>query len=159
MVMGTKSTIWEGTLYLDTCIVSGLAKEDLPTVEQEALAELLELHKAGRLKLVTSHITKQEIAKIPLRARLRHIMIYNLLENVPATKTVKADPLFRKIRTIVPDEEDAKHLYQAVKSRSWYFVTTDKRTILRHATKLFLEAKELMVMSPSEMVTLFSAEL
>ncbi len=157
--MRTKSNTWEGGLYLDTCIVSGLAKEDLAANEQEALAELLELHKAGRLKLVTSHITKQEISKIPSRARLRHSMIYNLLENIPAVRTVKTDPLFRKIREIVPGEEDAKHLYQALKSNSWYFVTTDKKTILKHRIKLFLDVKELMVMSPSDMMTLLSVEL
>jgi len=160
--------------YLDTCIVSGLAKEDLPTAEQEALGDLLAFHKKKQIDLVTSVVTQEELKKIPPSARRRHEIIYNLLTDVPLTRAKIAntglllmraaggtieDPLYTELKKILPDENDALHVFQAMKSGCIYFVTTDRKTILKHRTKVFLKFSEFMTMSPVDMVTLISAPL
>lgn len=159
------------SVYLDTCIISGLAKEDLAEKEQDALMDVLRLYKKGKLDLVTSAITMHELEKIPPIARRRHEFIYLLLKDVPVSKAkysnsgltllgvgggTKEDPLYSKLKTILPDENDIYHVFHALKSNCEYFVTTDRRTILKHNTKLFLEFNEFMVMSPSEIIELLS---
>jgi predicted nucleic acid-binding protein len=132
--------------YLDTCIVSGLAKGDLPIAERTALAKVLRLHKAQNIQLVTSSLVKDEIDKIPEEYRWQHETIYNLLANIPIASAswtdsglalmgcgggTREDPLYSELRAVLPGEIDAQHIFQAIKSGAGYFVTTDSRTILR----------------------------
>jgi hypothetical protein len=147
--------------YLDTCIVSGIAKGDL-ALEQDAVLALLRLSKAGRLDLVTSEVTRTEIEGVPRPARDRHEAVYLLLSDVPLVATTeprsqlvvargggrrggvgmligpryRENPLYTKLKGIVPDDADAHHLFQAVSAGATHFVTSDKRTILRHAAEL-----------------------
>src|SRR5688572_9987502 len=60
------------TVDLDTCIVSGIASEDVPQAEQEAMVALLQLYRADGLDLVTSEVAKNEIAAVPQQFRSRH---------------------------------------------------------------------------------------
>lgn len=160
--------------YLDTCIISGLAREDLQRDEQQALMNILRRHKAGEIKLVTSQFTLDELSKIPVSHRARHEMIYNLITDVPLSNASwtdsglslmgvgggsQDDSLFAKLKKILPGEEDAIHVFQAVKSNCHYFITTDRKTILKHSTKLYSLYGELMVMSPSELETLLNTPL
>jgi hypothetical protein len=135
------------TAYLDTCIVSGVAKGDLRPEEEEALLKLLQARKHGAISLVTSSVAKDEIDRIPPQHRVKHEMIYNLLNDVPVAQTHRtdsglmllgvgggrcADPLLRTLKGLLPDEADALHLFQAAKNGVTYFLTTDQRTILKH---------------------------
>lgn len=137
--------------YLDTCIVSGLAKEDLPQSEQAALLDVLRFHKAEIVQLVTSSLVKDEIDNIPRKHRARHEVIYNLLANIPISRVSwtnsgltltgagggrRVDPLYAELKAWLPDEFDVLHVFQAIKSTANYFVTTDNRTILRHGEVL-----------------------
>jgi hypothetical protein len=156
--------------YFDTCIISGLAKEDLDTAQQTALVEVLRFYKAGSVELVTSELAQEEIIRIPERHRIRHEVIYNLLANIPITRAKwidsglsllgvgggsRFDPLYLELRTILPDELDAQHIFQAIKSNADFFVTTDKRTILRHRQDL--ESRyALKLVLPSELVSALS---
>ena len=70
-------------LYLDTCIVSGMAKLDLLPQEIESIEKLLETYDAGEIELVTSGIAKQEIEKVPEEFQAKHRIIYLLLSKVP----------------------------------------------------------------------------
>lgn len=157
-------------VYLDTCIISGLAKEDLPQKEQDALFQLLDLHDRGELSLVTSYITLTELEKIPAEFRRRHEIFFRLIKKIPVSRAIwvndkwtlvvgggkRVDPLFTRLKTILPDENDVYHVFQALKSNCFYFVTTDRRTILKHNIKLFMQFDEFMVMSPSEIMSLLS---
>jgi predicted nucleic acid-binding protein len=135
--------------YLDTNLVSGLVKEDLGDVELQALRTLLRRRKAGAIELCTSAVTAEELARLPDSARARHEDIYALLEDVPATAERSGstmllmgvggpheDPRLTELKRIVPDESDARHLFQAVSNGISYFVTADQRTIGRHAREL-----------------------
>lgn len=40
------------------------------------------------------------------------------------------------LREILPDREDADHVFQAIKAGLDYFITCDKRTILAYASQI-----------------------
>ncbi len=139
------------TAYLDTCIVSGVAKGDLRLEEEEALLKLLQAWKHGAISLVTSSIAKDEINRIPSRYRVKHEIIYNLLNDVPVAQTHRTDsglllvgvgggrredPLLQALKGLLPDENDALHLFQAAKNGVTYFLTGDRSTILKHCKKI-----------------------
>jgi len=50
--------------YLDTCIVSGLVKNDLGAEQESALRRILEARDRGVIEIVTSEVTKAEIDRI-----------------------------------------------------------------------------------------------
>jgi len=151
--------------------VSGLAKEDLSPGQQQALLELLRLYKGGQIKLITSFVVKQEIDRIPEGARTRHEMIYSLLSDIPRARfwqirmgltlmgigggIPRQDPLYIKLKQLLPDEEDAQHIFQAIKNQVDYFITTDERTILRHRGELE-STYGIRVVTPVELIRLVS---
>ena len=109
------------TAYLDTCIVSGLAKEDLSDEELDALSRILEEYKGNNVHLVTSDLTKRELEKIPEGSRRKHSVIYSLLSDVPIVPLFRRDtslallgvgggvrvhPIFARLNTELPDEPD-----------------------------------------------------
>jgi hypothetical protein len=47
--------------YLETNLIIGIVKGDLPLAEMSALQGLLRLRKAGAIQLFTSHVAKQEL--------------------------------------------------------------------------------------------------
>jgi hypothetical protein len=159
------------TVYLDTCIVSGIAKEDLSHAEQEAVVALLQLYKTSRLHLVTSEVARSEIAAVPQQFRSRHETIYLLLRDVPLARAAwtdsgltltgvgggrREDPLYTKLRLLLPDEADAQHVFQAIRADADYFATTDARTILRFSKALYDE-HGLAAALPSDCVSSITA--
>lgn len=70
------------SVYLDTNVISGLAKGEYPENISEALVHVTVLSKDGRINLYTSEITADELALIPARYRRQHVVVYNLIKNV-----------------------------------------------------------------------------
>jgi predicted nucleic acid-binding protein len=138
--------------YLDTCVVSALTKADLGPVQQEALFELLQAYKSRRLALVTSRVAHEEIQKIPAEVRAQHEVIYALLEDVPAKQeSGEKGAVFSQLRAILPDADDARHVFQALTNGVDYFVTADTRTIVSRRSEI--EARySIKVRLPSELV-------
>ena len=145
------------TAYLDTCIVSGLAREDLNHDQLAALLQILEERKSGRVSLVSSLVAKEEIDRIPEEYRFKHEIIYNLLSDVPIARAfrihsrglmgmgmgmgmgaggVRLHPILAKLTTLLPGEADARHLYQAARNDVQYFLTTDAQTILSYREQI-----------------------
>jgi hypothetical protein len=136
------------TAYLDTCIVSGLAKNDVAPTEIEALLRILQAGQAGKVNLVTSAVTKREISRIPDQFRVPHSAIYLLLGNVRSAPTLitrshvlpspilqavwHQDPLFAQLQRLLPDVGDAEHTFQAAQCKASHLVTVDRPTFLRH---------------------------
>jgi hypothetical protein len=152
------------TAYLDTNLVSGLVKEDLGA-ELDALRVILRARKQGSIDVRTSMVTAEELAKVRADARARHEDIYALLEDVPATAErfgsdimlmgvggLHEDERLTRLKQILPHEADARHLFQAISNDVTYFVTADRRSILRYASELH-EAFGIAVRAPSELVT------
>ncbi len=158
------------TAYLDTCIVSGLAKQDLGSDELAALRKILKAWDRGKISLVTSSVAQEEIEKIPKEHRIEHETIYNLLSEVPVARTFKTtpgrllllgvgggptrrtDPMFAELSCLLPDEADARHLFQAAKNMVHYFLTTDARTILSYHRQIE-DICGVKVLSPQEFLT------
>jgi len=153
------------SVYLDTCIISGLAKEDLPKEEYRALNSVLSLRKSGAIQLVTSFVVKAELEKIPEEFRIKHEVIYNLLSDVPVKRFRSITGLgpvgvpgfgfgrlnrdYLKLRQLLRDAEDAKHVYQAIRNGIQVFLTIDLRTILRNRA-VVEESFLIKLRSPSE---------
>jgi predicted nucleic acid-binding protein len=134
--------------YLDNCIVGAIAQGE--PEEKVAIDELLKLWHGRKLDLVTSlSVTLEEIGRVPEEHRRAHEVAYTMLEKVP---TIDEDVLSPGIITARPgtkgpipvrhpdlgwltsilrDEDDARHIHQAVGSESAYFVTTDRGILAR----------------------------
>lgn len=151
--------------YLDTCILSGLAKGDLKIQENAAMSDLLRLQKENKLKFVTSEHARDELSQSPVdKNRVDHI-IYNLISGTPLAAPTHAgmltllgvgggpreNPLFSELKALLPDLGDAKHLFQAKSSNVDYFLTADERTIL-HNRKILQERYGITVILPSELL-------
>jgi predicted nucleic acid-binding protein len=138
--------------YLDNCIVGALAQGE--PEEKTGIHGLIKLWHARQIGLVTSPVALEEIGRVPEEHRAPHEAVYALLEKVP---TIDEDALFPPIVTggpgiegpiplqhrdlgwltsILRDEDDARHVYQAVGNECAYFVTTDERTILSRAEEI-----------------------
>jgi hypothetical protein len=46
------------------------------------------------------------------------------------------DEMLARLREILPDENDARHIFQAAQNDIGYFITCDERTILRHTVAI-----------------------
>ena len=143
--------------YLDTCIISGIVNRDLKQEQQTAMLELLDFRKKGIVYIVTSEIAKAEIEKIPEKYRYQHQAIYLLLSDVPICKTYsfhgrglmgmgmglgmgsgikRLNPIYKSLKELLPDEQDANHIYQASKNKIGYFLTADEQTIIKYSEKI-----------------------
>lgn len=155
--------------YLDTCVISGLAKEDIAEEEQKALLIILKAQKCGDLTLVTSDLTRRELANIPSEYRQKHEVIYNLLADVPIAKAFRRDPglmlmgvgggvrlvkEMAQLTTLLKDENDAAHIYQSYKNEINHFLTVDSRTIISQKKEIE-NICGVLVMLPSEYVANF----
>lgn len=146
------------SIYLDTCIVSGLAKGDIPAADLNAMEWILREHRVRNLRLSTSPVTRMELEKIPARFRIAHSAIYGLLDVVPAqlsfgfwnNEKAIEDPywwIYERLSWLLPDEIDVYHVLFAIKAGIHHFVTTDSRTILKHR-KILLRDFDVRAMSP-----------
>jgi predicted nucleic acid-binding protein len=70
------------SVYLDTNIISGLAKGEFEQPTIDAILEITGQSKDGRVSLFTSEITAEELNHIPAEYRWQHYVIYNLISNV-----------------------------------------------------------------------------
>ena len=150
--------------YLDTCIVSGLAKSDLSSTELEAFNKILDLHDAGSVELFTSAEVADELSAIPEKHRESHLEVFERFLDLPRIEKIggvtrlgpmglpTSNPL-RKMRNRLKeaglDETDAMHVFIATTNRVEYFVTTDKKTILRYADQI-KEASGIKAVLPSD---------
>jgi hypothetical protein len=153
--------------YLDTCVVSGLARNDFASAEREAMIELLRRYEVRSVDFVTSAVALSELEQIPSEHQTPHLAVYHLLRKV----RVLSEPSFTRlgpsglpmanpyhltwsrIHAILPDDNDAKHVFQASQHRVDYFVTVDESTILKHKSALAVQAG-IRAVKPSELLAL-----
>lgn len=109
-------------------------------MDQAAVEQLLSEAEAGSLRIATSTAAWVELRQIPPEFRAPHSNVdYNLerlrastawLEDASTFKGAAAE-CYARLREVLPDEMDARHLTHATMHRSDAFITTDSRTILR----------------------------
>ncbi len=148
-VTGMGPSAWT-KVYLDTSIIIGITKDDLDERQSRALREVLEQQAQYRLLVVTSMAAGDEIAP-PREDDSRLVAwIYPLIAKVQRSNkdigtcppehldanTDMRHPTLARLETILPGKADAEHLFQAFMCGARYFMTVDKKTILRYATKI-----------------------
>lgn len=152
--------------YLDTCIVSGLAKGDLSEQDTVALLRILQSRKKGMVDLVTSEVTSAELSAIPPEFRMKHEIIYTLISDVPHVPShhtdsglmlmgvgggTKEDTLFTELKRLLPDQGDAAHVFQAARNSVSALITVDKRTFLSRAEQI-ASLCDVRVVAPTQFV-------
>ena len=157
------------TVYLDTCIVIGLVKEDLAN-EQAATDKILECYGRGNVSLKTSHIAKEELKKASKNLRSKQMRIYHLLSKVPEAREFRgsrgpsglglgtsssAHPslhlMLKKLIELLHGKSDARHVFQAAMNRMQYFLTTDYDTILKYRQQI-RQISRVEAVSPTELL-------
>jgi predicted nucleic acid-binding protein len=155
--------------YLDNNIVSAIAKDDHPA-ESEALDRLLKAKDEGKVDLVTSELTLEEIKKYQGPTQPRVERVFRLLEKVPIvqwdqlvgmhsygdprtwinTPIIENDPDYSALLALGLEMIDARHIFVASKQACDTFVTCDKG-ILQRATGI-RTLFPLDVQKPSDLV-------
>ena len=74
----------ERTAYLDTCVVSGLARNDMLPADSESMVLTLSASDAESLRFVTSSDVLDEFSQIPQAHRTPHLATSHLLQQVRA---------------------------------------------------------------------------
>ena len=157
-------------VYLDTNVVSAVAKGDTPP-EAEALKKILELWMDHRSDLFTSELTRQEVGRLEGKNRRKIEAVCDILEEVPfiedhkvlgfhsmwdqsggvAYPFVEDDVASTKLRQLGLEREDAHHLLVAIRSECEIFLTCD-RGILNLKQKVQGLFPYIKVLKPSEFV-------
>ena len=154
--------------YLDTDIVSAIAKDDYPK-ESAALDLLLASAEAGKVAIVASELTRKEIERYQGQQSKSIQRVYSLLGKVTFVEdhTVlgfHTDPYFGDSSPLVEDDRisstlrqmglertDAHHLMLAIRANCEVFLTCDEKTIL--SKRAPIEARfPIKLMKPSELV-------
>jgi hypothetical protein len=164
--------------YLDHNLIVALGKRDESPENMNAAYELLRRRKRGQVSLETSHISKEEFDKHALGAPPEQEAIYNLLDDVPPAPeeflfplvqtnltsgsrlvgpSAVRDEVLGRLEAILPDRDDARHVFQAAHAGYDYFVTFDRRTILRFANEIEAAAN-IKAVSPTELLKLLDAQ-
>ncbi len=151
-------------LYLDTNIVSALVRGDLSPRDQRALHDILGLADSSACTLAASTVVREELERIPPEFQREHLAQYELLAHLRGSAvtwmdegSVVTNSVYAKLRTILPDEPDARHLFQASENAVEQFVTADYKTILRYASEIERVAG-VHARSPSQFVGWFQQQ-
>jgi predicted nucleic acid-binding protein len=131
-------------LYLDSNIVSAIAKDDEPA-EAAALDRLLEAKDEGKVRLVTSELTLREINAYQGHRHPQLVRTFRLLEKVPivrwddlvgmhsygdkrtwiTTPLIENDADYSALLTLGLKTVDAQHVFVAWKQACDRFLTCD----------------------------------
>jgi predicted nucleic acid-binding protein len=135
--------------YLDSNVVISIVKDDTPA-ESDSLDRLLVAYEEGKVDLVTSEVTHNEI-KTYQGPRQPYERIFRLLNKVPIvrwdellgintqvdkhtminTPMIQNDPIYDKLLALGVETVDAQHVFVAAKSACEVFLTCDKRVLAR----------------------------
>ena len=166
-----KLTHYRMKVYLDTNVVSAIARDDTPS-ESDALDRLMAAYEQNRVSLVTSAVTLNEIARL-LEAGHREPIerIFRLFENVPVVSwgdellridvyeapytfanipVIQKNPLFASLLELGLEVADAQHLLVAATQDCTLFLTCDGGVL--HRAGGIRERCGLAVQRPSDLV-------
>ena len=157
-------------VYLDSNIVSAIAKDDIPT-ESEALNRLLQAWDDKKVDLVTSEVTLWEFSahQDELKRRLVE-RTYRRLAKAQiirwwyelagmhsygdrhtwiSTPIIQSDPAYEALLALDLEVVEAQHVFVAVKQKCDIFFTCDRS--VRDRAAAIKDQFELIVQRPSEL--------
>jgi len=137
-------------VYLDNNVVSAIAKDDT-AAESDAIDRLLAAQDAGKVDLVTSELTLDEIKRYSGPARKQVERTFRLLEKVPTVRwdellgihsygdswtwinspLIQNDPLYDSLLRIGVKMIDAQHVFVSAKQACAAFLTCDGGVLAR----------------------------
>lgn len=136
--------------YLDNNVVCAIAKDDTPK-ESDALDRLLAAYERGKVDLVTSDVTLDEIKKHEGPNRVRTEQTFRRLKNVPvvawdkllgmhsygdahtwiSSPLVQREDLYTSLLSLGLEVVDAQHVFVAAKQDCNVFLTCDRGVLGR----------------------------
>ena len=155
--------------YLDNNIVSAIARDDTPA-QSEALDALLKAYEQGKIELVTSELTLDEIKRYEGRHPAQ--WTFRLLKKVPIVQwdqllgfhnsgdrlggwisypIIQTLPLYTALDALGLESVDGRHVFVAAKNGCDAFLTCDGG-ILHHAVSIETLCNGLVVQKPSDFV-------
>lgn len=163
-------------VYVDACILSAISRLDWEDVDRDALDTLCDL---DNIDLTTSRKSLDEFLNYKgrdLRVALK--LIYKIINKTPSRPSLSysggwgsapwgtmswgggstQDIKRTKLREIF-DLIDADHIYEASESNCQYFLTLDRKTILKRYSKRKTEVDSLIgnmrIVSPTDLLKNF----
>jgi hypothetical protein len=160
------------TTYLDNDVICGIVKQDLEPKENEAVVGLLRLRDQGAIRLVSSEVTKQELARWKGEKRQDAEAEYENLEKVEyildhrligfnnqwsrqggwSSPMIEDDPLAAALWKLGLRRTDSHHLMLAIREKCHYFVTCDRKTILSRRRAIEAAFSDIRLLSPAELL-------
>lgn len=151
-------------VVLDTNLISGQAKQDVPWGELGAL-DLLYENAPSNLTIWATTNARDELSRVPPEYRQDHMEVFQQYREMPgypsadptrllnvdeALSTEAGDTAYRSL-SFLPDEPDRRLIAGAAQVGAPYFATVDVETILRYKAKI--EAvTEVKARQPTEIV-------
>lgn len=160
-------------VYVDTCVLGTVVDREVAEPTLDALGCICDMELAGTIRLVTSEETIQELcdhADKQKRTALR--LVYALGHKTPWQDPVvesgatwgsfnwgskhwgqlpKYDETLERLREVF-DENDARHIFQAIGAGCKYFLTLDERTVLARARQHPDRVPEVRFVNPPNLV-------
>ena len=134
------------SILVDTNIVSGLAKGDLPPEQMEAVVTIVGMMQRSEVTLAGSTVLRDELNKIPAQHRGPHDAVANTLRTLKTNSSVTwLDPNigvtvgsmpYAGLRKVLPDEPDARMIAIGEEHRQEFFMTDDRRSVLSHREQI-----------------------
>jgi hypothetical protein len=133
-------------ILVDTNIVSGLVKGDLPHDQAQAVVTIVEMMQRSDVTLAGTTVMRDELNKIPARHRSPHIAVADTLRTLktssgvtwldPNTGAVVESPTYSALCGILPDEPDARMIAIGEEHRQDFFMTDDRASVLKHREQI-----------------------
>lgn len=139
----------------------------LKLIEKNAINKLWNLHKQGKVVIVTSAETRRELERHPEQYKdqeIKRLEYYKEIEKIPVTSGIKygqykygegkygVSPIKEKVASIIPEhngkEMDVKHIVNFIDCRTCqFFVTLDGRIL--HVKDVLLKKFHVRIEKPS----------
>jgi hypothetical protein len=139
---------------------------------------MLRLHSEGKIGVVTSEVTRQEMETWRGKNRPPAERVFYLLEKVEFIQDhtvhgfanqegpmgtvcsyplVSDDPVSRKLREIGLGRTDAHHVMLAIHNGCDYFITCDTKSILKYRLAVEAKCPEIKLRKPSQLLAELAA--
>ena len=156
-------------VYLDTSVICGAVKGDMSPADEASFMQLTDMVSDSRLTFCASTVARKEIDKIPTAYRQEHLKMYQSLRILRGSNatwmdddpglTAFGDVIqhqdYETLRSILRDENDARHVFQAKMGGVSDIVTADYHSILNKSDQLTSKAG-MNAYSPSQYLSQLS---
>ncbi len=151
-------------VLVDTCVISGIARNDMKPADAEAFCQMAGMVQRSELTIWASTVAREEIDKIPAEYRQAHVREYEALKTIRTSNAtwIDTDPNstgfgtvvehsdYQTICGILKDENDARLVFQGKAGGVTDFVTVDYKSILNKTDEL--EQLGIRAVSPEQYI-------